>query len=83
MVSQPCHKLVEAKLVCFVECREENVDLFGVSCETRSVDGEKSICGSESCALVAVNDGMALRKTLPERGGFLNQVGAITRLGAA
>lgn len=82
MVSQPSHKLVEAKLICFVECHEENVDLFGARCETRSVDGEGSICGGESCALVAVNEGMALRKTLPERGGFLNRAGLITRLGA-
>jgi hypothetical protein len=67
MVSQPSHKLVEAKLICFVECREENAELFGVRCETRSVDGEESICGGESCAFVAVNEGMAPGKTLPER----------------
>ena len=43
-------------------------------------EGEKSIRGGESCALVAIDKGMVLSKTLPESGGFLDQVSVITGL---
>src|SRR5579864_1792541 len=82
MAAQPQHKLVEAELICPIECREEFVRLFGVRCETRAIDGEKSIRGGESCAFVAVEEGMILREALPERGGFFDQVDVIAGLGA-
>ncbi len=48
MTAQPWDKLVEAKLVCFVEGRNENVGLLGVRRQTRAVDGEKSIRGGDT-----------------------------------
>ena len=80
MTAQPWDELVEAELVGFVERGDESVRLLGIRRETRAVDGEKCIRGGESRALVAVDEGMVLREALPERGGFLDQVGVITGL---
>jgi hypothetical protein len=80
ITAQPRGKLVEAELVCFVKGGNKNVGLLGVRRETCTVDCEKSIRGSESCALVAVDKRMVLREALPERRGFSDQVGIITGL---
>ena len=74
VIAQPGDKLVEAELVGFVERGNESVGSQHRP-QPRAVDGEKGIRGGESRALVAVDEGMVLREALPERGGFLDQVG--------
>ena len=80
VVAQPWDKLVEAELVRFVEVGNENIGLLGIRRETRAVDGQKSVRGGESSPLVAVNKRMVLREALPERGGFLDQIGVMPGL---
>jgi hypothetical protein len=80
VTAQPRDQPVEAELVGLVEPDNKSVRLLRTGRETRAVDGEKGIRGGESRALVAVDEGTVLRKTLPERGSFLNQVGVISGL---
>jgi hypothetical protein len=80
VMPQPWDKLVEAELIGFVERGDKIVGFLGVGCETRTVDGD--ICSGESRAFVAVDERMVLRKALPKRRGFLDQVGVISGLPA-
>src|SRR5690242_14440761 len=80
MAAEPGNKLVKAELVCLVEGGDKNVGLLRVRRESRTVDREKGICAGESIALAAVSKRMVLRDTLPESGGFFDQVGVISRL---
>lgn len=65
VAAQPWDKSSEVEPVCFVEGRDENVDLLGIRCETPAVDGEKSVRGGESRPFVPINERMVLRETLP------------------
>ena len=67
---EPRDELFEAELIGFVEGGDENVGLLRIGRETRAVDGEEGIRGREGRSLVAVNEGMVLRETLPERGSL-------------
>jgi hypothetical protein len=56
--------------------------LFRARRETQAVNRQKRVEGGKRGALVAIDEGMILRKAFPERGGFLDQIGVVAGLRA-
>src|SRR5581483_6374073 len=81
MLAQPGYQVLEAKRVGLVQSHDEFDRLFGGGGQPRIVDGKKSIERVERCALVAIDEGVILRETLPQRGSLFDQIVVIPRLG--
>src|SRR5579871_2980793 len=80
VVAQPGRQLLKAQLICVVEAGEELDRFLRVRIQTHSVDGQENVPGRESGPLVAIDKRMVLRKALPKRGSFLNQIGVVPGL---
>ena len=65
---------------CFVQTGNEGVGLSGVGRELCAVDRQKRVRRGKGGALVAVDERMVLGQTLPQRGGFLDEIGVVAGL---
>src|SRR5450631_3135595 len=80
--AQPGEDLGKAEGVSLIKAGNESVCRRTVGCDLNSVYAEKRIHRGKRGALVAVNEKMILSKAFPQRRGFLERIGVITRLRA-
>lgn len=60
---------------------DEGDDISVLGHNLHPVEAEKHFDAGKANALVAIDETMVHRQTLPERGGLLNQIGIIAGLG--
>src|SRR3990170_223578 len=74
VLSEPAHQRVEAKVVRLVKSCDEGIGLGAGRLQLDAVDGEECVSRCKCRPFVAVNEGVTLRKTFPERRRLFDDI---------